>query len=107
MLASAAASTQRGPTPPDSDFAAAHPETTPAITQLAADVVLRDALTDIETGATGDTVLFTIYDLGGQTVFYDLLQLLLSRCGVCLKFFTFLYTNTHLLCNVMCPFLIC
>ena len=80
------------------------------MTQLAADAVLRDAMADIEAGAaaaTGDTVLFTIYDLGGQTVFYDLLQLLLSRCGVCLKFFTFLYTNTHLLCNVMCPFLIC
>ena len=52
----------------------------PMMTQLVADAALRDAMVDLEAGNTkADSVLFTIYDLGGQTVFYDLLQLLLSR----------------------------
>ena len=55
----------------------------PAGIQLATDVVLRDAMADIKAGAgmpKKDGVLFTFYDLGGQTAFYDMLQLLMSTC---------------------------
>ena len=55
----------------------------PAGIQLATDVVLRDAMADIKAGVgvpKKDGVLFTFYDLGGQTAFYDILQLLMSMC---------------------------
>ena len=68
------------------------PEEMLSLTQLA-----EDTLADVAAGAAGagTGVLFTIYDLGGQTVFYDLLQLLLSRCVQWTWSWTY---RTHLIC---------